>query len=78
MATTDTTNEALTNWHFQLLIELGFSKAQATALSDARVSTLVRDRNGQPKRYDQRVDHHMASRLLAAGATHDQVVAILA
>jgi uncharacterized membrane protein YdcZ (DUF606 family) len=77
MSTTETSYESLKAWQTALLEELGFSQTQAIALSAAKVAALVKDKNGVTHTYQRAVDHHYVRKLLEAGATHAQVVAIL-
>jgi hypothetical protein len=78
MATTDTDKETLHDYRISSLERLGFSDVQAEVLADSFYRVYVTGSKGQKKAYNVRVDWHYCRKLLEAGATHQQVVSILA
>lgn len=77
MATTDTSNSTLTPFRVAMLEELGFSASEAEALSNSFYDVSVKDpKSGLSRIYRIRVDHHYVRRMLNAGATPEQVLAI--
>jgi hypothetical protein len=79
MATTDTDKDSLQEHRISSLMRLGFSEVQSTVLADSyyRVHNVTGSK-GVKKSYSIRVDWHYCRKLLEAGATHQQVVSILA
>lgn len=72
MATTDTTKESLIDYRIATIEELGFSTEQATLLEAMNRTVYVKDR-----RYERKIDSHYLRKLIDAGATKEQVLAIV-
>lgn len=77
MATTDTTGSSLEAFRIAMIEELGFSTEEATSLAASFYSKTLKDSAGFNRTYNQKVDHHFIRKMMNAGATKEQVLAIL-
>jgi hypothetical protein len=63
-------------WRVERYLELGFSTVDAEMLADVRDVAIVPDRKGTPRRWSYPLHWGRVAKVLEAGATHAQAVAV--
>lgn len=71
------TEDTLTNYRVTMIEELGYSREDAEKLADSYYDVTVGKAKDSAVIYKMRTDHHKIRHMLDAGATREQVLAIL-
>lgn len=77
MATSETTVDTLFEHRLSMMQERGFNAEEALSLCSAKKRITHRDKNGKEYEYEVLITWHDIAKLQEAGATNEQILAIL-